>query len=222
MAALADPHWETVTEEMRLLLRYIGQQPFSQRFYLAGGTALALRLGHRRSADLDFFSETDEVHKETREEIQRALGSVAPRVLEDVDGNLVLLAYGTRFGFFSYGYRLLEPLDAIEGVFVASLVDIGLMMLDALVGRGSRKDFYDLYLILQQFNLPELLDLARAKYPQARDFDLMVAESLVMFENAERDLPLELLVHLPWLKVQEFFIAQAQSLGRTWFAGYDP
>lgn len=164
---------------MRDLLRFIGQEPFAQRFYLAGGTALALRLGHRRSYDLDFFSETDRVLADTRREILAALADRHPETLEDVDGNLLLLMSGLRVGFFSYGYPLLELLEAVEGVAVASVVDVGLIKLDALISRGSRKDFYDLYFIAQQTPIPDLLSLGRAKYPYARDFDLMAVEYAV-------------------------------------------
>ena len=55
MAALADPHWEALPPPLPALLKGLGQQPFTERFYLGGGTALALQLGHRKSFDLDFF-----------------------------------------------------------------------------------------------------------------------------------------------------------------------
>ncbi|GAG28455.1 unnamed protein product [marine sediment metagenome] len=87
--ALLDPvRWEAITPQIHDLLSLIGRQPFAERFYLAGGTALALRLGHRRSVDLDFFSATDEVLRETRQEILHALTSLSPQALEDVDGKL--------------------------------------------------------------------------------------------------------------------------------------
>jgi predicted nucleotidyltransferase component of viral defense system len=66
MAALKAFHWETVTPQMRQILVSIGTAAYSSRFYLAGGTALALQLGHRLSIDLDLFSETDEVLEKTR------------------------------------------------------------------------------------------------------------------------------------------------------------
>lgn len=91
MATLDPIHWAAVTPEMRDLLRFIGQRPFAERFYLAGGTALALRLGHRRSVDLDFFSATGRVTRDSRREILQALDSLAPQAIEDVDGNLLLL-----------------------------------------------------------------------------------------------------------------------------------
>ncbi len=150
MAALESVHWQVITPTMRELLRFIGRQPFAERFYLAGGTALALRLGHRVSIDLDFFSAIDDITRRTRQEILTALSTLSPQALEDVDGNLLLEVSGLHVGFFGYGYVLLEPTDHVENMALASIVDIGLMKLDALIRRGSRKDFYDLYFIAQQ------------------------------------------------------------------------
>ncbi len=217
MAPLNPIHWQTITPIMREVLRFIGQQPFAGRFYLAGGTALALRLGHRRSIDLGFFSVTDEVTHRTRQEILAALASLSPQALEDVDGNLLLEVAGLHVGFFGYGYPLLEPTDSAENVAIASVTDIGLMKLDALISRGSCKDFYDLYWIARQIPLATLLGLGETKYPYARDFELMAVESLVLFENADRDAPPALLVEVEWEQVRQFFITEAQSLGQTWF-----
>jgi hypothetical protein len=217
MAALESPHWETVTDTMRETLRFVGGCPFAARFYLAGGTALALRLGHRRSVDLDFFSVTDEVTARTRREILRALKPFSPQALEATEGNLLLEVQGLHVGFFGYGYPLIAPTETVEGAAIAALADIGLMKLDALISRGSRKDFYDLYVTAQQMPLPELLALGPAKYAHARDFELMAVESLVLFDNADRDVQPEMLAELPWDRVKEFFIAQAQELALKWF-----
>ena len=70
---------------------WIGRQAFGTRFYLAGGTALALRIGHRHSADLDFFSETEEVHAFARQELIHYFSARHTQVIENVDGNLLLL-----------------------------------------------------------------------------------------------------------------------------------
>ncbi len=202
---------------MRETLRFIGTCDFASRFYLAGGTALALRLGHRRSVDLDFFSNTDEVGQETRREILDTLSPLHPQALEDTTGNLLLVLRDMHVGFFSYSYALLASTDNVEGVAIAGMVDIGLMKLDALISRGSRKDFYDLYFILQHIALTDLLRLGRTKYPYAHDFELMAMESLVLFDNADRDLPPQLLKAVPWEQVKQFFMAQAQALGQDWF-----
>lgn len=217
MAPLTDPHWESVSNALRELMRSVGEHPFAERFYLAGGTTLALRMGHRRSYDLDFFSETDEVLTDTRQEIINALADHQPQTLENTDGNLLLLVSGLNIGFYSYGYPLVEQPDFIEGVTVASIADAGLMKLDALITRGSRKDFYDLYFIAGEISIPNLLVLGETKYPRARDFQLMAVEAMLQFDNADQDVQPVLLQNVPWEKVREFFIAEARQLGQQWF-----
>ena len=218
MAVLSPVHWDAITPTMREVLRHIGTCPFASRFYLAGGTALALRLGHRRSVDLDFFSGTEEIGQKTRDEILNAFSSLNPEALEAVEGNLLLVLRDMHVGFFGYSYPLLAPTDSVEGVALAATVDIGLMKLDALINRGSRKDFYDLFFILQQIPLPKLLILGRTKYPYARDFELMAMESLVLFDNADRDLQPQLLTNIIWDQVKQFFMSEAQALGQDWFS----
>ena len=217
MGALTSPHWETVTTEMRELLKWVGQQDFISPFYLAGGTALTLQMGHRKSVDLDFFSQTDEVHERTRQRIIRAIAERDGQVIENVDGNLVLLVDDVRVGFFSYGYKLIEPFAQLENVNVASMLDIGLMKLDAVIGRGSRKDFFDLYIIAKKYPLEELLQAGARKYPTSRDFALMAVESFILFENAERDVQPELMIDVTWDEVRGYFSEQAKLLGKKWF-----
>jgi len=217
MALLESPHWETITPTMRGLMVWIGRQPFAKRFYLAGGTALALQVGHRRSVDFDFFSETDEVQARTRQELIRAFSDLQVEIVENADGNLLLLVQGMHTGFFSYSYPLLDPVRMVENIGVASLLDLGLMKLDAVMGRGSRKDFFDLYVIAERMPLQELLQAGERKYPQVRDFALMALEGLLQFDNVDRDRQPELLSDLPWEKVRAFFMDQGKALGEIWF-----
>lgn len=217
MAVLSSPHLETVTPQMLSLLAWLGREDLLRRFYLGGGTALALQLGHRRSVDLDFFSEIDQVHRQTREEIISILAKQNCQVIENADGNLLLLANDIHVGFFSYGYALLEPGPEFRNIQLASLLDLGLMKMDALMGRGSRKDFIDLYVLSQTIPFDTLLQAGARKYPQMRDFAIMAVESMVSFENADRDIPPDLLVKAPWDEVKAFFIAQVKRLGKTWF-----
>lgn len=219
MAPLTTVHWDTITPHMRAVLETIGQFPFATRFYLAGGTALALRLGHRQSYDLDFFSESDDVTAPSRAEIIHALLPSGIEVLENVDGNLLLRTADLRIGFFGYGYALVAPVDIVANVALASIADIGLMKLDALGSRGSRKDFYDVYAISQQMALEDLLALGRVKYPYVRNFELIVLESMVLFDNADRDVQPVLRVDMPWPQIKEFMRNEALKLGKSWFGG---
>ncbi len=114
MAALESPYWETISRIMREPLALIGRLAFATRFYLAGETALTLRMGHRRSVSLDFFSETDEVHARARQELIHSFSARHAQVIENMDGNLLLLVDKLPLGFFSYGYPLLEPVQMVE------------------------------------------------------------------------------------------------------------
>jgi hypothetical protein len=217
MAALTPDHWETTTADMRGVVAHLARQPFMRRFYLGGGTAVALRLGHRHSYDLDFFSSDDEVLAPTRRLAVRALAPFGPAIVEDVDGDLVVSLGALHVAFLGYGYDLVERPDDAGGVAVASLVDLGLMKLDALISRGSRKDFYDLYFMLQVVELPHLLHLGKVKYPYATDFELMAVESLILFDNADRDLQPELLINVAWPSVRTFFQDLARSRAADWW-----
>jgi hypothetical protein len=218
MALLIHPHWEAVPPLLRDLLAEIGRMPFAGRFYLAGGSALALRLGHRVSVDLDFFSDVDEVDDDSRAEIVAAFKQCrTTEVLENVFGNLLMQVEGRHVGFFSYGYPLLEPTAEVLGVRVADLLDIGMMKLDALISRGARKDYYDLYFIAQQVPLEEMLHQGPVKYPYARDYEMMALTSLTDFDNADRDVAVETFDRMSWEAVKDFFLAEARRLGRLWF-----
>lgn len=218
MALLSDPHWEVVPPLLRELLIEIGQEPFSHRFYLARGTALALRLGHRVSVDLDFFSETDELLDDSRAEIVAALRKRrVVHVLEDVVGNLLLEIEGYRVGFFGYGYALLEPPDEVARVRVGSLADVGLMKLDAITDRGARRDFYDVYFISRHISLDRLLDQSSIKYPYVRGFGMMVLEGMVDFDRADQDASVETIPLVAWETIKEFFVQELRCIGRMWF-----
>jgi|SRR5919109_872809 predicted nucleotidyltransferase component of viral defense system len=118
-----------------------------------------------------------------------------------------------RVGFYGYSYELIGTLIEKEGLRLASLEDIALMKLDALLSRASRKDFYDLYFICQKMPLKRLLKLAPKKYPSVRDFEVQVAKRLVFFENAELQPDPPLLELVTWQTVKDYFILQAKKIG---------
>jgi hypothetical protein len=218
MAALTTPHWETVPPALQEILRSVGQYPFAQRFYLAGGTALALQLGHRYSIDLDFFSAVDDLSDASRHEIASALGQ---KFALDVDpgglGHMQITIQGNFVAFMSYGYPLLAPTWKLAGVRLANLLDIGLMKIDAIAGRGSRKDFYDLYFIAQHIPLEKILEQGKAKYPAIRDFRMMALAAMVDFENADAQTSIQTIPPVTWEDAKAFFVNEVQYIGHNWF-----
>jgi hypothetical protein len=218
MAPLAMPHWEAVTPEARDLLALLGQLPLLRPFYLAGGTALALRLGHRISQDLDLFANIETLDDHLRRGIVDELRKGhAVDLLQDSVLGLVLKVDGQPVSFFSYGYPLLAPTDLVSDIQVAGVLDIGLMKLDAIAGRGTRKDFYDLYFIASHIPLGELFARSSDKYPQSRGFGMRVLTALVDFDIADQQDEPTMLRPVQWDQVKAFFVAQARRLGQMWF-----
>lgn len=207
--------WDTVTEDMRAVMREFFNSTMGSRFYLAGGTALSLQLGHRQSVDLDLFSPTEDIPS-IRARLEESLSALKPELSDASWGNLVFTAKNVRVGFFGYGYALLKPLMEDENLRLASIEDIALMKMDALLSRANRKDFYDLYFISQKVPLKSLLDLAPKKYPSVRDFEVQVTKRLVYFESADHDPDPTLLQPVSWDAVKNYFTEEAKSIEQSW------
>ncbi|MBI5953387.1 MAG: nucleotidyl transferase AbiEii/AbiGii toxin family protein [Chloroflexi bacterium] len=207
--------WNTVTENMRLVMNGFTKSELGKRFYLAGGTALSLQMGHRHSIDLDFFSQTEDIPT-LRPHLEKTLSQFNATLADSSWGNLVYLANNTRVGFYGYGYSLVEPLKIDKEVHLASILDIALMKLDALLSRAARKDFYDLYFICQSIPLRKIFDSAPQKYPSVRDFEAQTLKRLVYFENAEQETDLQLIKYVNWNTVKEYFIEQAKKIEKSW------
>ena len=125
---MSDLYRNTISSDMRVVLNGFGKSELGSHFYLAGGTALALQIGHRTSVDLDFFSPDLDIPT-TREAIQNSLREFAPELADSSWGNLVFVARTVRVGFYGYGYPFVESLSKADNVALASVADIGLMKL---------------------------------------------------------------------------------------------
>lgn len=200
---------------MKAVLVSFMKSELGSHFYLAGGTALSLQIGHRMSVDLDFFTPTEDVPS-IRRLIEKNLSPFQLTLTDSSWGNLVYLVDDIRVGLYGYGHPLVTPLVVEEGICLASIEDIALMKFDALLARASRKDFYDLYFICRQKSLHELLDKAPQKYASVRDFEVQVIKRLVFFENAEGETNPVLLKDVDWRSVKSFFIEQAKIIEKSW------
>ena len=100
---------------------------------------------------------------------------------------------------------------------MAGLLDIALMKIDALSGRGMKRDFVDLYVIAQQTPLHKILELGQKKYPAYRDLRMNALAAMTQFDAADQDAELTLLQPIPWDEVKRFFVAEARRLGSLWF-----
>jgi hypothetical protein len=151
-------------------------------FYLAGGTALALEFGHRKSIDLDFFSK----EKFSTAELKKFLPTVGNIiVVGEEGGTLHCTIDSVKVSFLRYEYELLFPLIEFRGVRLADERDIAAMKIDAISSRGSKKDFFDMNVLLKKYQLSELLVFFEKKFNNIQFNMLHILKSLTFFADAE-------------------------------------
>ena len=155
-------------------------------FYLAGGTGLALQIGHRDSVDFDFFNEKDIDTKKLFEILVKIFkGHELLKIQEEGNTLSVLIDQSIKLSFFTYKYKLLNSLINEEYLRIASIEDIGCMKLSAITGRANDKDYIDLYYILHNLKLENLLKKVLEKFPNL-DSNLIL-KSMVYFEDVEKE-----------------------------------
>lgn len=187
---------QTISKQTKQSLELIGTLPAFQQFYLAGGTALALQLGHRTSLDLDFFStRTFSEDRCITTLSKKAKFRLRQKDVQTVHGVLDT----TRVSFIHYPYKLLYKTLLYCGVQLADIRDIACMKLDAIATRGSKKDFIDIHTILQtQYSLQEVLLLFEKKYKKI-DYNMVhVLKSLVFFADADSEPAPNMFVGIKW------------------------
>jgi hypothetical protein len=203
-------HREAINESTERVLAKIAGH-VKDDFYLAGGTALAIQLGHRLSIDLDWFSAKDFPRTALRETLS-AVGRF--ELTGEEEGTMHGLLDDVRISFLRYAYPLLFPLVAFEGVELADERDIAAMKLDAVSSRGSKKDFIDIYFLLKKYSLPELLEIFEKKYAGIKFNRLHILKSLSYFENAE-DEPMPIMLEpVIWEDVKRKIVAEADQILR--------
>jgi Nucleotidyl transferase AbiEii toxin, Type IV TA system len=133
-------------------------------FNLVGGTTLAIKVGHRKSIDIDLFTTSDF----NAQEISKHLITVynATRV-QIITNGVFCFINGVKLDLLAHKYPLIENLEIIDDIRMVSLKDIGAMKLNAIYYNGTRlKDFVDMYALLEIFSLHELIGASERKYPE--------------------------------------------------------
>lgn len=182
---------------LAILKKVMQMQEFHQ-FNLVGGTALALQIGHRISIDLDLFT-----HEEYDSAVLvKPLGQLGNLdILVDKPPFFQVRLDDVKMDFLKFPYPFVQEFQEIEGVRLVSVEAIAVMKLMAIARRGVKKDFFDLYFILERYTLVELVEIFEAKMPHVDLFHIF--KSLTYFEDAELDGDPKMLVSVSWQKVKE-------------------
>jgi predicted nucleotidyltransferase component of viral defense system len=214
------PH--AITQSCQRCLDFLSPREFIQNYYLAGGTALALQMGHRISTDLDWFSASQPLLISEREKIsQILLESGEYDAISEQDGLLFTRLYQTDVSFIYQHHPLVEATVDFHGVHLASPTDIGLMKLAAINSRGSRRDFIDLFCLQDIVSLDRLIELAPRKYHDRPLFLSITARALAYFDDAETQPMPRMLVSLKWSEVRQYCESAARRLARQ-LSGLEP
>lgn len=156
---------------------------FQKGVYLAGGTALALQMGHRTSFDFDFYASE---HFESQEFLAPINLKFSGVTISNARKDTCLLSVeGVSCSFFYYPYKMIKPLVAFENINLASIEDIAAMKMIAISMRGKRRDFVDAYYLLKRFDLEEIMKFTLKKYPEYQP--LAILKGLIFFSDAENE-----------------------------------
>ncbi len=214
----AEFHREVLDDSTAALLSRMAREDAFHDFYLAGGTGLALQLGHRMSLDLALFSE----RPWSASHVLDAARALGPTVIDlETEGTLVGSVGGVRVSFFHYPYPLLEsPLRVKEEtphetpMFpLAGLLDIACMKLVAVSQRGSRKDFVDLYFLDRAgVDIRSAIRALPKKMPGVEHNLVHLIRSLAYFADAESEPEPRMLVPFEWREAREHALAQSRAL----------
>ena len=206
-----EPMWhrETVDANVEQTLRDLHNVPILTSFYLAGGTGLTLRLGHRRSFDLGFFLGEDFNVDSMLQKLQHLEGFA---LVGKEPGTIYASIRKTKVSFIAYAYPILFPFQPFLGVNVADSRDIGCMKISAIASRGTKRDFVDLYVLAKEYGLKQLLGWFTTKFSKTNYSMLHILKSLSYFEEAEQDPMPYMLTSLSWEEVKQFFAREAPRL----------
>lgn len=191
---------ESLTPSTARVLNAVAKSGLTKNFYLAGGTALALYFGHRFSIDLDWFSVVFNNSPEFAKALE-GLGRLYVEYQSDHTFNGKL--DDVRISFFQYPYKLIRSTKEYQqNIYLASIEDIAAMKMEAVSRRGSKKDFVDLYFLMQQYPFEELFNFVREKFAGIEYNEAHLLKSLVYFDDAEKTEMPKMIAKVNWPEIK--------------------
>ena len=200
-------HYETLSPETKKALDFFSKEKWlaDSNWYLAGGTALALQAGNRKSVDLDFF--TSEKDFDKVELLNNLSNNSEWKITIDKKNTIYGELYGAKISFIAYPFFIPKfAMNSHGFIKVLSPIDIAVMKIIAVSQRGRKRDFFDLYWCAKNIeSLDDLIKKLKIQYPSATHDYNHILKSLVYFADAESDPDPEIYFKADWKKVKDFF-----------------
>jgi len=196
----------------RSALALLGKSDVLADAYLAGGTALALYLGHRVSVDFDFFS----LKQFDFDTVRNKLESLGQYKIEKEELNTMLGNFdGVSFSLFWYKFPLIGSLEEWNGIKVASKEDIAAMKLAALSGRATKKDYVDLYFLSKEvFSFEKMFGYLEQKYAGKINPTYYIMQALQYFEDVEKSEEPIMIKPVSWEEVKVYLRSETVRLAK--------
>lgn len=216
---LSNLHYETITPLLKNILNDIMENPVFDPFYLVGGTSLSLRLGHRKSVDIDLFTNApyDSLDFSVFEKFFQdnyqyyycsdRTGNVgfgrSYYVGESEDENIKVDLF--------YHDEIVDPCDRMDNIRIASLEDVIAMKVDVVSRSGRKKDFWDLHELLNTYSVSEMIEFHKYRYEYTHDRNQIVA-NFTNFSCADEDLDPVCLKGKEWELIKLDFVERIKLL----------
>jgi predicted nucleotidyltransferase component of viral defense system len=201
---------QTVYPDTLELLKTLAQAPVLSNMRLVGGTALALQYGHRRSVDLDFFGQTTE----SVDELSEALKECSED-LTLLSASKTIRAYKMRdvkVDVVNYNYPWIDEAVMDSGIQLASPKDIAAMKVNAVIGRGTKKDFVDIYFLLQHYSFERLMQFYLEKYSDGSEYRALL--SMTYFGDADLQPMPYMFSNVSWEEIKKRILQEVEEYNR--------
>lgn len=172
-----------------------------------GGTNLALRMGHRLSVDLDFFTNLPYETSHLFQLITKKFASA--ELLFEKNQTILFNINDTKVDFVLYPFAWLLPFDVVDGIRLLSVADIISMKLQAVSNRNAKKDYWDIAFLLKQYSLQEMLKIFKTKFPQI-DVGFII-HSLTDFDKADTELDPDIYTEITWNEIKVQLINEVRN-----------
>ena len=194
-------YFDTIDKNtLELLIKLQSLSIFSE-MRLVGGTSLALQIGHRKSIDIDLFGKLTIDYNILVDEL-KSIGQVIP--LKNSKNIHTFTINEIKVDLVNYEYSWLTEKIVSDNIYLATIEDIAAMKLNAIIGRGSKKDFIDLFFILKKYNFSELFKFYNKKYHDGSIF--LVLKSIVYFDDADKEEMPFMFEEISWEEIKSIIL----------------
>ncbi len=209
-------HFETLPDQTKLALDFLAQEAWLKEsgWYLAGGTALALQAGNRKSYDLDFFTQVKDFDE--KKLLAKFLDNKDWETEVEEKNTIYGKLFDAKISFIAYPFFISKQKSKQYGsIEILNPLDVAVMKITAVSQRGKKRDFFDLYWCAKNIEpLEDIIKRLPAQYPSVAHDYHHILKSLVYFEDAENDPEPEVYFEADWQKVKSFFVREIPIIAK--------